>query len=244
MGDRYVKSDENKKILYMDATNIYGHSMSQMLPYDEIEMWHGDPDRYWNWLEEILSTPDDSEIGYFLEVNLKYPDNIKQRTRYFPYCPETKKIDPNKYNEYMNSIKPKKYAKPRKLVCDWTDKKKYLIPYRTLKFYVRHGMVVEKIHEIISFKQSRWLEGYISFNTQKRNKAKNDFEKDFFKLLVNAAFGKFLENVRNRLRLDLIKKDNIKKIINQQSKLTFNGIQKSYENYYSYTFKKKRGCYG
>ena len=52
-------------------------------------------------------------------------------------------------------------------------------------------MIVEKIHEIISFKQSKCLESYISFNTQKRNKAKNDFAKDFFKLLVNAAFGKF-----------------------------------------------------
>ena len=99
-------------------------------------------------------------------------------------------------------------------------------------------MIVEKIHELISFKQSRWLEKYISFNTQKRNKAKNDFEKDFFKLLVNAAFGKFLENVRNRLGLELIKKGDIKKIIKHQSKLTFNGIQKSYENYDSYTFKK------
>ena len=105
-----------------------------------------------------------------------------------------------------------------------------------LKVYVRHGMIVEKIHERITFKQSRWLEGYISFNAQKRNKAKNEF--DFFKLLVNAAFGKFLENVRNRLGLELIKKDNIKKIIKQQSKLTFNGIQKSYENYDSYSFKK------
>ena len=51
MGDRYVKSDENKKILYMDATNLYGHSMSQMLPYDEIEMWHGHRDFYMNLLE-------------------------------------------------------------------------------------------------------------------------------------------------------------------------------------------------
>ena len=65
-------------------------------------------------------------------------------------------------------------------------------------------MIVEKIHEKISFKQSKWLERYISFNTQKRNKAKNDFEKDFFKLLVNAAFGKFLQNVRNRLELQSI----------------------------------------
>ena len=46
MGDRYVKSDENKKMLYMDATNLYGHSICQLLPYDEIEMWHGHPDLY------------------------------------------------------------------------------------------------------------------------------------------------------------------------------------------------------
>ena len=81
MGDRYVKSDEIKKILYMDATNLYGHSMSQLLPFDEIEMWHGDPNKYWSWLDIILNTPDDSEIGYFLEVNLIYPDNKKQKTK-------------------------------------------------------------------------------------------------------------------------------------------------------------------
>ena len=138
----------------------------------------------------------------------------------------------------MKSIKPENYTKSKNLICDWSDKKKYIIHYRMLKFYVRHGMVIEKIHEIISFKQSKWLEKYISFNTQKRNKAKNDFEKDFFKLLVNAVFGKVLEKLRNRLELELIKKDDIKKIIEQQSKLTFNGIQKSYENYDSYTFKK------
>ena len=243
MGDRYVKSDENKKILYMYATNLYGHSMSQMLPYDEIEMWRGHPDKCWNWLEEILNTLDDSDIGYFLEVDLKYPDNIKEKSKIFPFCSENKKIDPDKYNDYMKKIKPKNYTNSKKLICDWTDKKKYLIQYRMLTFYVTHGMVVEKIHEIISFKQSKWLESYISFNTQKRNKAKNDFEKHFFKLLVNAAFGKFLENVRNRLDLELIKKDNIKKIINQQSKLTFNGIQKSYENYDSYTFKKTKSLW-
>ena len=140
----------------------------------------------------------------------------------------------------MKSIKPENYTKSEKLICDWSDKRKYLIHYRMLKFYVRHGMIVEKIHEIISFKQSRWLEKYISFNTQKRNKAKNDLEKDFFKLLNNAAFGKFLENVRNRLGLELIKKGDIKNIIKHQSKLTFNGIQKSYENYDSYTFKKTK----
>ena len=101
MGDRHVKSDENKKILYMDATILYGNSMSQMLLYDEVEMWHGDPDKYWNWLEEILNTPDDADIGYFLEVDLKYPGNIKEKTKNFPFCPENKKINPDNYNDYM-----------------------------------------------------------------------------------------------------------------------------------------------
>ena len=71
MGDRYVKSDENEKIFYMDATNLYGYSMSQMLPYDGTEMWYGDPDKYWNWLDEVLNTPDDADIGCFVEVDLK-----------------------------------------------------------------------------------------------------------------------------------------------------------------------------
>ena len=72
-----------------------------------------------------------------------------------------------------------------------------------LKFYVRHGMVVDKIHEIISFKQSNWLEKYKNFNTEKRNNAKTDFEKDFYKILNNAFYRKTMENVRNRLGLNL-----------------------------------------
>ena len=213
MGGRYVKSNEKKIIIYMSATNLYGHSMSQMLPSDNIEMWHGHPNLYMNWLEEILNTSDDSDIGSFLEADLKYPDSIKEKTKNFPFCTENKKINPNKYNDYMNKIKPKNYIKTKKLICDWTDKKKYLIQYRMLNFYVRHGMVVENIHEIISVKQSKWLERYISFITQKRNKAKTDFEKDFFKLLVNVAFGKFFEDVRKRLELELIKKDDCKNLL-------------------------------
>ena len=237
MGDRYVKSDENKKIIYMDTTNLYGYSMIQPLPFDEIEMWHGDPDLYMNWLEEILNTPDDSDIGYFIEADLGYPDNIKEKTKNFPFCPENKIID--KYNDYMKEIKPENYVKSKKLICDWTDKKNYLVHYRMLKFYIRHGMVIDKIHEIISFKQSKWLEKNINFNTQKRNKAKNDFEKDFYKLLNNAFYGKTMENVQNRLGLKFFRKDEYKDIIKYQSRLTFNWIHKSYENCDSYLFKKK-----
>ena len=95
--------------------------MILLLPYDEIEMWNGDPDKYWNWLVEILNTTDDNEIGYFLEVDLKYPGNIKEKTKNFPLCPENKKIDHDKYNDYMKKIKPNSYTKSKKLICDWTD---------------------------------------------------------------------------------------------------------------------------
>ena len=85
----------------------------------------------------------------------------------------------------MKEIKPKNYTKAKKLICHWTDKKN-LVHYRMLKFYVRHGMIVDEIPEIISFKQSKCLEKYINFNTQKRNNSENDFEKDFYKLRNNA----------------------------------------------------------
>ena len=138
----------------------------------------------------------------------------------------------------MKKIKLKSCAKAKKLLCDWTDKKKYLVHYRMLKFYVRHGMTVDKIHEIISFKQSKWLEKYMNFITQKRNKLKNEFEKDFSKLFNNAFYGKTMENVRNRLRLEFMQKYAYKKLINQQSKLIFNGIRKSYENCEGYLFRQ------
>ena len=232
MGDRYIKSDENKKILDIDANNLYGDSMSQPLPYDEIKFDNTIE------LEDILNTPDDSDIGYLIEVDLKYPDNIKEKTKNFPFAPVNKKINPDNINDYMKKIKPDTYIQTKKLICDWSDKKNYLTHYRMLKFYVRHGMEVVKVHNTISFKQSKWLEKYISFNTQKRNKAKNDFEKDFYKLLNNAFCGKTMENVRNRLKIKFFKKDNYREIIKQQSRLTFNGIHKSYENCYSYTVKQ------
>ena len=103
-----------------------------------------------------------------------------------------------------------------------------------LKFYVRHGMKYRKIHNVISFKQSKWLEKFIDFNTQKRNQAVNDFEKDFYKLLNNAFYGKTMENVRNRSKIEIIKRDNYDKILKQQRKLTFKGICKSFEKCDSY----------
>ena len=155
MGDRYIHSDETKKILYIDGYNLYGHSMSQMLPYDELKF-----DRNVK-LEDILNTPDDSNIGYLLEVDLTYPDNKKEKTKNFPFASVNKKNNLDNFSDYMKENIPDTYTQNKKLICDWSDKKNYLIHYRMLKFYVRHGKIVDKVHVIISFRQSRWLEKYI-----------------------------------------------------------------------------------
>ena len=76
-----------------------------------------------------------------------------------------------------------------------------------VNFYVRHGLIIEKVPEAISFKRSKWLEKYICFITQKRSLAKNDFENDLYKLPNNPNNGTIMETVRNRLK----KKNSLKR---------------------------------
>ena len=82
--------------------------MSKSLLYDETELWHGYPDLYMNKLEETLSTQDDSEIGFFREVDLRYSNSTKEKTRKFPFCPENIVLPKDKYIYYMKNKKPKK----------------------------------------------------------------------------------------------------------------------------------------
>ena len=99
-------------------------------------------------MDEFSNTPDDSDFDYFIEVDLNYSGNIKERTKNFLFASENKFTPKAKYNDYMNKIKPRNYTKAKKSKCVWSDKKNYLIHYRMLKFYVRRGMVVEKVHEV------------------------------------------------------------------------------------------------
>ena len=96
--------------------------MSEYLPYDEIKF-----DRNVK-LEEFLNTPDDSNNVYFLEVNLKYPDNIKYETKTFPIAPKKTSLD--KFSYFMKEIKPDTFTQTKKLICDWSDRKNYLVHYR------------------------------------------------------------------------------------------------------------------
>ena len=78
----------------------------------------------------------------------------------------------------------------------------------------------------------------IDFNTQRRNPAVTDFEVDLYKILIKAFYGKRSENVRDTLKTKFFRTANVKKLIEQQSKLNFNGTHKSFTSYDSYTYKQ------
>ena len=97
-----------------------------------------------------------------------------------------------------------KVNKVKKLVCNVTDKENYSIHIAALKQALNHGLKLIRVHSVISFRQEAWLKSYIDLNTELRKNAKNEFEKDFYKLKINSIYGKTVQNDRKRRDIKLV----------------------------------------
>lgn len=175
--------DENEKsvyISYLDANNLYGEAMSHKLPIRNFQ-WCNDIN------EEMIRAYDEiSDNGYVLEVDLHYPKELHDLHNDYPLAPVQYKP--------LSSV-------CHKLCGTFEDKKDYIVHIKNLKLYLEQGLKLTKISRAVKFEQTTWLKDWIDLNTDFRKKAKNDFEKDYFKLMNNAVFGKTMENVRDRIEV-------------------------------------------
>ncbi|GBB95615.1 hypothetical protein RclHR1_25780001 [Rhizophagus clarus] len=206
MGQAFNPSKPTSWISYVDANNLYGWAMSQFLPIGNYQ-WEAsweyllkNPAMQKKYLEKILKTKANALRRYFLNIKSHFPLKTHDYLRDLP--PAVKNVAVGKdwfspYNEELvNNLDGGCFSKTEKLVPHLGLRKDYVIHYLKLQYYVKLGMIIDEVSEILSFDQTNWLVPYIAFNTERRQGAKNASEKDFFKLMNNSVHGKTMENER------------------------------------------------
>ena len=189
----FDKNKESLFLVYDDPNNLYGFAMCKRLPIGDFK-WVDDLSIF---TEDFIKNYDeDSYRGYLLEVDVEYPKDLHRLPSDLPFLPERMKIN-----------------NCTKLVCNVQDKEDYPVHISALKQALNHGLKLTKVHRVTEFRQEDWLKSYIEMNTKLRMQAKNDFEKDFFKLMNNAVFGKTMKNVRNRRDIKLVTSDKRRSIL-------------------------------
>ena len=185
MGNRFNKNKLNKYLMYLDANNLYGCAMSEKLPIHSFKwLTSGEMEKLFN--NRVVQIWEKTPC--ILEVDLEYPENLHDLHNDYPFCPERV--------ECKNGVE--------KLIPNLRNKTKYIIHYKNLIQCLKAGLKLKKIHRGIKFIESEWMKPYIEMNTNLRTQAKNNFEKDFFKLMNNSVFGKTMENIRNRVNVKLV----------------------------------------
>ena len=204
MGEKFDPSHPSRFLLYSDKNNLYGHAMSQKLPTGGFKWVENLSEFTRERIHELMN----GEKGYLLEVNIPYPPELHESHNDLPFLLERMEL---------SGIK--------KLVPNLYNKGEYVVHIAALDQALQHRLILEKVHQVIEFNQSGWLKSYIDFNTQPRKNVRNDFEKDFFKLMNNAVFRKTMENIRKHRNINLVtnKEAFLKKVMqpNFKSRIVF-----------------------
>ena len=148
------------------------------------------PVAHFQWMreEDLLNWEQKEEgIGKVLEVDVEIPEDLRDHFNDFPPLPERVEV---------NGVE--------KLIPNLRNKKKMIVHEKALKQALELGCKLTKVWRGIHFTEKPWLKSFIMKNANLRMKSKNAFEKDFFKLMNNAVFGKTMENIRNRVNIDLV----------------------------------------
>ena len=176
MKNGYNPKEKSKYILYLDANGLYATAMTKALPVRNFE---------WMKKEELENW---KNIPCILQVDLDYPKELHDLHNEYPLAPEKIKV-----------------SGVKKLIPNLKDKEKYVIHHENLKQYLEMGIRLKKIHKGIKFEEENFMKKYIDLNNSLRKQANNEFEKEFFKWMNNSVFGKTMENVRNRVDIQLCK---------------------------------------
>jgi hypothetical protein len=195
----YDPSKPKSWIIDIDANGLYAEAMCRSLPYGGFE-WSSDT------IDTILSTPGDSDHGYVLEVDLEYPPELHDSHASYPLAPEVLRPQQEWLSDYQRKLlHDDNFNDAKKLIPNFMPKKNYVIHYSLLQLYISLGLKLTKVHKIVKFKQKPWMKSFIDFNIEKRTiYSAIKFLNVFFKNKNNAVFGKTMENVRNRLHIELV----------------------------------------
>ena len=210
----YDESKPNSYIMYLDANNLYGWAMSKPLPKSGFKWKRVMPTE-----KEILNKKENAKNGWILEVDLEYPAELHKEHNSYPLAPEKKVVKKESMSDYQKNLIKEldlKLPNSNKLLLTLEDKKDYVVHYSNLQFYLKQGMKLKRVKRVLEFEQECWMEPYIRMNTEFRKQAKNDFEKNFYKLMNNSVFGKTMENLRNRVDIKIVRsneKDKIRKLV-------------------------------
>ena len=151
--------------MYLHENNFYGWRMSQYLPYPKYK-WLKNVDKF-----DVSSFTENFSIGYILEVDLQYPNELHYVHYDYPLAAEKLAISYDRLLNYSKKIADKygiKNDDVEKLVPNLGNKSNYILHYRNLQLYLLLGMKLTNIHKFLKFKQSDWLKKYIGFNNEKR----------------------------------------------------------------------------